>query len=455
MMTLATTTPDGEPQAFGLPLMTRLLPGLVSAVALLPASLALQFRGAAMALLPLLIIQGTLLALGAGALAVAAHDRLRQWERRAAPRGARDRVCAGLLGDVWRMGAIAAAGPLALALMLAWRGDGWAPVFGALAVPVICLCSGLVAALSWHGRAPRLLLVPALAGLAVLLGLPREGVFGGGWQLVAAVACAALLWHWLMSPRALAVQAPPLPWPRPFAWLRRTAAYQTWRVSSGLEATAPVRQSNDRYRFVGMLLPLIWLPQLVGQADRMRWLSWGQAYRDLGDCALYGGCMLLACVISAGCRFAPPLHWRLRLAPRGMSPQRWALRMVLGSMAAAVALFTGALALVVLLGASGSPYVTAGNWLLLMGDVLLASSLMFCLAGLRGLRLSGWRAGLLVLLFVLAIPGLPALVLYGLLAVGVTPQRGAVWLALQLALTVPLTLAAIRVWGRRDLNKEA
>jgi hypothetical protein len=454
MIALATTSPAGEPQAFGLPLLTRLLPGLVSAIALLPASLALEFRGAASALLPLLIIQGTLLALGAGALGTAAHERLRHWESRAAPLGARDRVRAGLLGDVWRMGAIAAAGPLALALMLAWRGDGWESARSALAVPASCLCGGLVAALSWHGRAPRLLLVPALAVLVALLGLPGGAGLGGAWALAAA-AGAALLWRWLASPRALAVRAPPLPWPRPVAWLRRTTAYQTWRVTSGLEATAPVRQSSHRYRFVGVLLPLLWLPQFVGQADRMRWLSWGQTYGGVYDSAIYSGCMLLACLIATGCQVAPPLHWRLRLAPHGMSPQRWAVRKVLGSMAAVAALFTTALALVVLFGASGSPYVTAGNWLLLMGDVLLASSFVLWLGGLRGLRLTGWRAGLLVLLLVLAMPGLPALVLYGLLALGVTPQRGAVWLALQLALTVPLTLGAIRVWGHRDLNKEA
>ncbi|MFN3305228.1 MAG: hypothetical protein ACK44A_16140 [Roseateles sp.] len=95
MIALTHTTPDGEPQAFNLPLLTRLLPGLVSAVALLPASLALQFHGAASVLLPLLIVQGTLLALGAGALAVAAHDRLCHWESRVAPLAARDRVRTG------------------------------------------------------------------------------------------------------------------------------------------------------------------------------------------------------------------------------------------------------------------------------------------------------------------------------------------------------------------------
>jgi hypothetical protein len=446
MIVIATTTPGGEPQAFGLPLLTRLLPGLVSAVALLPASLAPQFQGAAMVLLPLLIIQGTLLALGAGALAVAAHDRLRQWENRAAPLGARDRVRAGLLGDIWRMGAIASVGPLALALMLAWRGDGWAPVFSALAVPASCLGGGLVAALSWHGRASRLLLVPALVVLVALLGLPVEGALGGGWQLLAAAAGAALLWRWLTSPRALAVLAPPLPWPRPIAWLRRTAAYQTWRVTSGLEATASVRQGSHRYRFVSVLLPLIWLPQLGGQADKMRWLSWGQAYDGVYDGAIYSGWMMLAASIAASCHVAPALHWRLRLAPRGMSPQRWAVRMVLGSMAAAVALFTVALVLVVLFRASGRQYVNAGTWLSLMGDALLGSSFLLWL---MGRRFPVWKRTLTLL----AVPALPALLLYGLLWLGVTPQRGAVWLALQLALIVPLTLAAIRVWSRRDLNE--
>lgn len=448
MIALAHTAPGGEPQAFGLPLLTRLLPGLVSAVALLPASLALQFHGAASVLLPLLIVQGTLLALGAGALAVAAHDRLCHWESRAAPLAARDRVRVGLLGDVWRMGVIAAAGPLVLALMLAWRGDGWAPVFSALTVPVTCLFAGLAAALSWQGRAPRVLLVPAGAVLVGLLGLPREGALGSGWQLVAVAANAALLWRWLSSPRALAVLARPLPRPRPIAWLRRTTAYQAWRVTSGLDPTAPVRQTSQRYRFWVMLLPLMWLPQLMGQADRLRWFSWGHAFDGAYGGAIYSGCMMLATSVAASCYVAPPLHWRLRLAPGGMSPQRWARRMVLGSMAAAAALVTVALGLVVLFRASGSADLSAGTWLSLMGDVLLGSSFLRWQLGRRG---TVWARCLVVL----AVPVLPALLLYGLLWLGVTPQRGALWLGLQLVLTVPMTLAAIRVWSRHDLNKEA
>lgn len=449
MIALATSTPGGEPQAFGLPLLTRLLPGLVSAVALLPASLALQFHGAASMLLPLLIVQGTLLALGAGLLAVAAHDCLSHWESRAAPLAARDRVRVGLLGDVWRMGAIAAAGPLALALVLAWRGDGWAAVFSALTVLVACLFIGLAVALSWHGRAPRVLLAPAGLLLLGLLGaLPHEGALGSGWELAPVAATAALLWRWLSSPRALAALAPPLPWPRPIAWLRRTTAYQSWRMSIGPESIAPVRQGSHGYRFWMMLLPLLWLPQLMGQAERLRWFSWGHAFDGAYGGAIYGGCMLLITTAAASCYVAPPLHWRLRLAPGGMSPQRWARRMVLGSMAATLVLFTVALALVVLFRASGSAHLSAGTWLSLMGDALLGSSFLRWQLGRRS---TVWARSLAVL----AVPVLPALLLYGLLWLGVTPQRGALWLALQLALTVPMTLAAVRAWGRRDLNQVA
>ncbi|MBI3348443.1 MAG: hypothetical protein HY020_14705 [Burkholderiales bacterium] len=446
MMAIATTTPGGEPRAFGLPLLTRLLPGLVSAIALLPASLALEFHGMVRVLLPLLIIQGSLLAFGACVLALAAHDRLCQWESRAAPLSARARVRAGLLGDLWRMGATGAAGPLVLALMLAWRGDSWEPVRSALAVPAGCLCGGLVVPLSWHGRAPRLLLVPALAGLAVLLGAPGGGDVGDGWHLLAVAAATVLLWRWLTSSRALAMLSPPLPWPRPAAWLRRTTAYQTWRVTSGLEPTAPARQNTDRYRFAGVLLPLMWLPQLVGQADRLRWFSWGRVYDGAYDGIIYGGCMLLVALIAASCYVAPPLHWRLRLAPRRMSPQRWAVRMVLGSMAAAVVLFTVALALVALFHRDGSQHINAGTWLSVTGDVLLASSFLHWQ---RGRRCPAW----LGLAIILGTPALMAALLYGLVWLGFAPQRGPVWLALQLALTVPLTLAAIRAWSRRDLNE--
>ncbi|MFN3305227.1 MAG: hypothetical protein ACK44A_16135 [Roseateles sp.] len=134
-----------------------------------------------------------------------------------------------------------------------------------------------------------------------------------------------------------------------------------------------------------------------------------------------------------------------------MSPQRWARRMVLGSMAAAAALVTVALALVVLFRAGGSAYVSVGAWLSLMGDVLLGSAFLRWQLGRRS---TVWSR-VLAVLAVPVLPALPALLLYGLLWLGITPQRGALWLALQLALTVPMTAAAIRVWSRHDLNKEA
>ncbi|RZJ08716.1 MAG: hypothetical protein EOP39_13260 [Rubrivivax sp.] len=81
-----------------------------------------------------------------------------------------------------------------------------------------------------------------------------------------------------------------------------------------------------------------------------------------------------------------------------------------------------------------------------MGDVLLASSV---LQWLQGGRLKGWRA----VAAMAVTPLLAALLMYILLWLGVTPQRGPVWLVLQLALVVPATIAAIRRWSDRDLNE--
>jgi hypothetical protein len=131
-----------------------------------------------------------------------------------------------------------------------------------------------------------------------------------------------------------------------------------------------------------------------------------------------------------------------------MNPQRWALRMVLGSMSAAAALFSVALVLVVLLRASSSQDVNVGTWLSLMGDVLLVFSLLHWL---QGRRLRGWKA----VLVLTAIAAVPALLLYGLVWPGATPQRGALWLALKSALAAVLRIAAMRVWSRQDLNKVA
>lgn len=446
MMTLATTTPDGEPQAFGLPLLTRLLPGLGSVLALLPASLAWQFPGAARALLPFLLVQAGLLVLGAVALALAAHERLLMWERRVAPGSARAGVRLGLRREVLLMTGVATAGPLALAWMLALRGDGLAPLGAALALPTAAACAGLLLGLGWQGRAPRLGLLPALAVLALLVVGGGPLGEGSAWAVAAVAATAAGLWRWLASGNALALRASAWPRPRLMAWLRRTDAYLDWQRSSGLDPAAPTRKPSERYRFMGALLPLLWLPQLVGQADHLRWFAWGKAYDGAYAGVIYAGSMLVAALLAAGCRVTPPLHWRRRLAPGGMTPQRWARRLVLASLGTMAALVTVGLALAALVQPSSRAHIDAGTWLSLLGDALLAGSFIYWLTGRPA---SPWS-------IVQALGGFAVLagVLYGLPWLGVTPQRGPAWLLVQLALIVPMTRAAIRVWARQDLNAQ-
>lgn len=447
MTTLTTTSPDGGPQAFALELLTRLLPGMASVVALLPAALAWQFHGMGRALLPLLLVQAGLLVLGAVALALAAHERLLMWERRVAPKGARVVVRLGLRREALLMTGIATTGPLALALMLAGRGDGLAPLGAALALPTAAVCAGLLLGLCWQGRAPRLVLLPALAVLLTLVAGAGPLVEGGAWSLVAVAAAAALLWRWLGSVGALALRAAAWPRPRPVAWLRRTEAYLDWQRSSGLDPAAPARKPSERYRFIGAVLPLLWLPQLVGQADRLRWFEWGRAYDDAYAGAIYAGCMLMAALLAASCRVTPPLHWRRRLAPRGMTPQRWARRLVLCSLGVVLLQVTLALALAALLQPDSRAHIDAGTWLSLAGDALLAGSFVYWLMGRPA---SPW-------VFAHAVGGFVLLagMLYGLSWLGVTPQRGALWLLLQCAVVLPMTRAAIRAWARTDLNQSS
>ena len=105
-----------------LPVFTRMLPGAVSASALAAATMALEMRGpAAQMLVPLLWVQILLLALGAMSLVATAHQRLRPWEGRVAPAAAGERVRRQLLVDLGWMGAIALAGPGALAAVLDWQ----------------------------------------------------------------------------------------------------------------------------------------------------------------------------------------------------------------------------------------------------------------------------------------------------------------------------------------------
>ena len=180
-----------------------------------------------------------------------------------------------------------------------------------------------------------------------------------------------------------------------------------------------------------------------------RWLDWGQAYSHVYAAAGYGVGLMVLTGLSSVYLFAPRLHWRRRLAPGGLTPKRWARRLVLGSLLCYAVLFTAGVALSVLSNTLASRPSHVQAWPSVMGDVLLAVSFGIWHRGrYEALPVVGllWALGL-----ALAVAGVLAV----LPSLGFTPQRGLLWLGIQLVLVLPLTQAAIRAWTRRDPNAMA
>lgn len=425
-----------------LPVFTRMLPGVVSASALAAATMAWEMRGpAAQVLVPLLWVQILLLALGALSLVATAHERLRPWEARVAPAAARERVRRQLLRDLGWMGTIALAGPWVLAAVLDWQHGELRLLPGVAAVLSAGLGAGVVLGLGRWGRAPRVLIVPALAVLASLTmpGVIRAVSQGEALQSFALLTCAGLLWAALTSRRSLAADGRPLPRLRPLAWWRRRWAHRMWSF---------VAERSEGKKRISLWLLLIWMYQPVSHADRLDWLNWGRDYSHPYAPIGYGLSLLLIGAITGSRLIAPPLHWRHRIAPGGFSVQRWARHLVLGSMLFYAGFFGVGVAFGVLSKGLAFWPVHAAGLVSGIGDLLLATS---AAAWLRGRRGTTKQSLLIGGALVLAAPLLLSL----LIGLGVTPQRGPVWLLLQLALTVPFTRAAIRAWARRDLNEMA
>jgi hypothetical protein len=443
MTALARWASDDRHPRGDVPVLTRLLPAMVSLIALLPASLALQYGTDMGMLVPLLWLQALLLAFGGAALVTAAHTRLAPWESRAAPASARERVRTQLLSNLGLMIAIALPGPLALAAVLDWQARELRVLAGVPALLSAALSAGLVLSLSWQGRASRALALPALLLLALLAGSGAVRAVSRGelLQSLTILGCAGLLWCWLLSRRALAACAPPWPQPRPSAWWQRRWAHRVWR-------TVPVRTGANDYRRIGpwQLVFMMWfLPQFRMHASHMEWLSWGQAYTHAHQIAAFGASLLAIGVFAIVSLIAPPLHWRQRLAPGGAAAQRWACRLVLGSLLAYAGLVSVAMAMAAWTNRLPFWPVDASAWLSCMGDVLLVTSLV-------ALRRGQGNTAKDSLLIVAGLALAASAALAGLAWLGVTPQRGAVWLLIQAALIVPMTCAAIRAWSRQDLH---
>jgi len=444
------TPVDEAAPGVDLPLAARLLSGMTSAIAALLAVVHLEhFLHGTGALIGLLYGQATLLVLVTSGLAATTHERLSHWEARVAPERSRARVRSELLRSLAVTAVMGLVGPLLLAAVVGWQGGDARPLAGTLAVLTAAFCAGFCVVSAWQGRAPRWLLLPGFAALT-LLALPGTVASlceDGGLALLTIALAASAAWLCMLAGGALAVKASPLPHPRLRPWWRRTGAQRGW-VSVSYQQ--PWKTMSGETRKGNAWVVLVWLPQFLAQAPALRFLAWGEAYTQAYAAPVYGLWLMFLATSAFGALIAPRLHWRRRLAPHGMQPQRWARRLVLGSMLAGTVVFSLGIALAMLMnGLSARPlYLSA--WPSALGDVLLATAFGAWLRGRYERQAATWM--LMVGLGLAAAVVVAALPLLTLPLFGVLPQRGAVWLLLQLALVLPLTRAAIRAWSRRDLN---
>ncbi|MFG6487347.1 hypothetical protein ACG04R_11760 [Roseateles sp. BYS78W] len=447
MRAALSASPDVAPPGVDLPLAARLLSGMTSAIGALLAVVHLehQLRGAG-ALVGLLHVQATLLALVAFGLAVATNDRLSHWEARLAPRRSRERVRAELLRTLAVTAALGLAGPLLVAAVVSWQAGNLRPLVGVLAVLAAAFSASFCIASAWQGRAPRWLLLPGFASLLALLALPGAIALlcvDGGLALLVIALAAGMSWRCMLSRHALAGRAPPLPHPDLRLWWRRASAMGGWRAVHYQQPWKTM--SGETRKSQAWVVLVVFMPQFLAQAQWLRLLAWGQPYTHEYAAPAYGLWMMCLAAFAFGGLIAPRLHWRRRLAPRSLTAQRWARSLVLGSMLAGAVVFSVGVGLA--MGVNGlvsrSPHGDA--WLPAMGDFLLAMSFGTWLRGRYERGGVGW---VLIVAFGLA----AAALLVGLPWLGVVPQRGAVWLLLQLALVLPLIRAAIQAWSRRDLN---
>jgi len=190
------------------------------------------------------------------------------------------------------------------------------------------------------------------------------------------------------------------------------------------------------------------VPQSLMQAPRWSFHAWGTAYTSGLDLAYLGLWMLLLGGLINMWVIGPPLHWRARLAPGGLSAAGWARRMVTGSLLHAVGWVSVALALGMAVSQPALRAEQLAAWAPVASDVALA---MAWALWLRGRRNNGFS----VLLASVGLGAATALPLLAAHALALAPRRGVIWLAIELTLTLTFLVAAQRAWARQDLNRLA
>lgn len=425
-----------------LPFVTCALPAAGSLLLLIAAGFAILAPLDVGLAVPLLWMQALLLAYGANRIAAVAHGRLLPWERRVAPLGSRELVRAWLLNRLGQLGGLGIAGPLALGVVLDAHAGELRALPGVAALLVASLSGGLVLGLGWCGRAPRWLVIPAAGVLALLLRPGGVEAVARGEPLVSVlvIGAAGLAGAALLRVDALRVVAPPLPRPRlPTRWRRTWATNWLFRWRG-----VPLRNAAGE-PWIGhnaaAAMAFVLQPQAGLIAHRMGWLAWGQPLDNVGAVAGYGLCLLVLGTAAALHLMAPPLHWRHRLAPRGMTARRWARRLVVGSLLT----YAPAGLLMLYIWLRRDPGVDAGFWASVLGDLLLAGAVALWSRGCSDGLLDNLRRLLGAALAAVA-------VLCGLNALGITPQRGGVWLLVQAVLVAVMTGLALRAWAQRDIN---
>lgn len=371
---------------------TLLLPSLLSFLAIV-LGWALAWAGVrSTAMLGVVtMLQALLMLLGAAVISGVHAAALARWQRRVAPSAALQRVRQASRRMLGQLAARGVAGPLLMLVGLAWLQPGWDLL--AMAVGVM----GAVAA-------------TVLVGMAVGEWLQRQAV-----PVAVARPRFTRTWRWPVG-----------------GW--RWRRVPTWQ------------QVHLRQPGGGLWMACVLVPQALVQASHWRFHAWGTAYTsawDIGFAALW---MLVLGVFVHAAVIGPPLHWRARLAPGGLSAARWARRMVAGSLLNAAAWVSVALAISMAISKPDLRAVQLTAWAPVMGDVLLA---MAWSLWLRGGRNSSWRQGLGSLSL-----GVATVLLAGLAWVlGLALQRGAVLLTVELALALVFAVAAQRAWARQDLNR--
>ncbi len=230
-------------------------------------------------------------------------------------------------------------------------------------------------------------------------------------------------------------------WQRPsILAVRRLSGWRRWRRVPTVTDMALDRNSH------GGLVWLVLLPQYLTQGPNWRFLAWGAPLAQGWILAWFGVWMFVLALLVNAVTLGPPLHWRARLAPGGLAPGAWARRMLAASVLSAVGWMAFELAVGALFTAEPLRAAQFSSWVPVAADAVLA---MTWVLWVRGVRNTGAFHMLACVTLGVAVP----LLLLAVQALGFSPQRGGVLLALELAAAALLALAAQRAWARQDLNR--